>query len=414
MSYLLLKKSTFSSKNLNVLHTLLNFQPKLTSNQRFLWAAIILMLGVTLRVLLPLRGFNYDIESWKIAADILIQKGNVYGETGRYNYGPIWFHILHWLDTFPGTGIAEFVSFRWKVAVFLTAVDAAIFLILLRHFNLVVAALFFLSPVSIIITGYHSQMDNLAVLFGLLAMLCMNQRAKIGLWPTLLLLGISLSTKHLLFFFPLWLAFKEQRWSRKILIIAVPYILFLSLFIPYWNLGQSGIINNVFLYRSVNNAPLWNLFLPQSFFHVVPPVILFFLSLFLLGLAWYKKPPLELYFSYLIAVVVFSSAISNQYLAIASPAIATQWNWAYALFTAYATVFLSVDWAGLMIGFLQRSLHWEGQNGYIPAIALLFLGLVLSLLRSGYRPNWKHFYLWPQQFYRWLYKELRLQIQAPW
>ena len=62
-----------------MLHTLLNFQPKLTSNQRFLWAAIILMLGVTLRVLLPLRGFNYDIESWKIAADILIQKGNVYG-----------------------------------------------------------------------------------------------------------------------------------------------------------------------------------------------------------------------------------------------------------------------------------------------------------------------------------------------
>ena len=122
-------------------------------------AMVVLLVGLLLRLVLPFRGFNYDIESWKIAADIMAHGGNVYGETGRYNYGPIWFHILHGLDVIPGTGFGEFFAFRYKVAAFLTCVDVAIFVILLRRFNVLVAALFFLSPISIIITGLHSQME---------------------------------------------------------------------------------------------------------------------------------------------------------------------------------------------------------------------------------------------------------------
>ena len=100
---------------------------------------IVLLLGITLRLILPLRGFNYDIESWKIAADIMAQGGNVYGQTGRYNYGPIWFYILHGLDQYFGSGFGELIAFRWKVAIFLTGVDIAIYIFLLRLYGLVVA-----------------------------------------------------------------------------------------------------------------------------------------------------------------------------------------------------------------------------------------------------------------------------------
>ena len=374
---------------------------------------VVLLVGLLLRLVLPFRGFNYDIESWKIAADIMAHGGNVYAETGRYNYGPIWFHILHLLDAIPGTGFGQFFAFRYKVAAFLTCVDVAIFMILLRRFNVLVAALFFLSPISIIITGLHSQMDNLAVLFGLIGILFLekDKRADVFFIFGLLFLALSLSTKHLLFFLPIWLAIKEERWSRKLLIIGIPYAVFIGLFAPYWELGQTGIINNVFLYRSFNNAPFWTVFAPAIFLTVLPPVILFFSALFVLGLVWRKKPLLETYFLYLISVVVFSSAIANQYLAIPTAAIATQWNWAYALFTAFSTVYLAVDWAGLSIGMVQKALHWQGQNGYYPAITLLFIGLMVQVL-----PLERRCLISAKigQGWAWFWQELRAQFKAPW
>ena len=376
-------------------------------------AIVVLLVGLLLRLVLPFRGFNYDIESWKIAADIMAHGGNVYGETGRYNYGPIWFHILHGLDVIPGTGFGEFFAFRYKVAAFLTCVDVAIFVILLRRFNVLVAALFFLSPISFIITGLHSQMDNLAVLFGLVSILFLEKSKRIDIFFVLglLLLALSLSTKHLLFFLPIWLAFKQARWSQKLLIVGIPYAIFLGLFVPYWELGQTGIINNVFLYRSFNNAPFWTVFAPGILLKVLPPVILFFSALFVLGLVWRKKPLLETYFLYLISVVVFSSAIANQYLAIPTSAIATQWNWAYALFTAFSTVYLSVDWAGLSIGMVQRLLHWQGQNGYYPAIAFLFIGLLVQVLPLERRQAcWSKI----RQGLCWFWQEIREQFKAPW
>ena len=346
----------------------------------FTIALLVLLIGITARVLIPLRGFNYDIESWKIAADILANGGNVYGQTGRYNYGPIWFYILHFLDQFPGTGAGHFLAFRWKVALFLSVVDIGIFIVLLRLYGVLVAGLFFLNPISIIITGYHSQMDNLALLIGLIAVLLIERKRQAwGLMPGLVILGLSLMTKHFLIFFPLWLAFKEERWSKKMLVILVPYSLFLASFIPFWKLGHGGIISNVFLYRSVTNAPFWATFAPNFIYLAMPKIILFVGTLMVLGLIWRNKKPLESFNYYLICVVIFSSAVVNQYFSISLPAIATQWNWAYSAFTLFTTVFLTVDWAGLHIGFMQKSLHWQGAYGYHVAIAFLFLGFMIHL-----------------------------------
>ena len=361
---------------------------------------------------MPLRGFNYDIESWKIAADILANGGNVYGKTGRYNYGPIWFYVLHFLDQLPLTGAGHFLAFRWKVAIFLTVIDVAIFAVLLRLYGLLVASLFFLSPVSIIITGYHSQMDNFALLLGLIAVILIEYKRKsLGLMPGLVVLGLSLVTKHFLIFFPFWLAFKETRWSRKILVVAVPYTLFLASFLPYLSGGNQGILNNVFLYRSVTNAPFWNVFLPNFLLTLVPPIVLFITTLMILGIIWRRKTVLESFNYYLICVVIFSSAVVNQYFSIALPAIATQWNWAYSLFTVFTTVFLSVDWAGLHFGAIQNALGWQGKGGYNVAIALLFIGFGIHLL--GPHRYKRAMQIMKTSFIQ-MKKVLLEQIKSPW
>ena len=387
-------------------------ESKTLSNSQWTWAVVVLLLGITLRMLLPFRGYNYDIESWKIAADIMAHGGNVYGETGRYNYGPIWFYILHGLNQYIGSGFGELIAFRWKVAAFLTGVDVAIFLLLLRIYGVGVASLFFLNPISIIITGYHSQLDGLAVLLGLLAAWVLQRyQTRAGWWCGLGILGLSLSTKHILFFFPIWVALKQEHWRNKLLAVLVPYGIFLVLFVPFWHGGSEGITNNVFLYRSFNNAPFWHVFTPQFLYTVVPPVILFFMTLFFLGLYWRTKAVLESMNLYLIAVVVFSSAVANQYLTIATPAIATQWNWGYGAFTAFTTLYLLVDWAGLHLGLLQRTLHWQGQYGYFIAITFLFFGLLIHTLGKEHLSRVQKLF---RDSLAWLKQEIAKQLKAPW
>jgi len=48
------------------------------------------------------------------------------------------------------------------MAGFLSLVDLGIFFVLWKKFGRPAAALFFLNPISVIITGYQSQFDNLA------------------------------------------------------------------------------------------------------------------------------------------------------------------------------------------------------------------------------------------------------------
>ena len=369
--------------------------------------AVVILLGVFLRLILPLRGHNFDMDSWQVVADIMAQGGNVYFETYRYKYGPIWFHILHLLDFLPSFSANQVQSLHWKITAFLTLVDIGIFVFLFRHYSLIVATLFFLNPISIIITGYHGQFDNLAVLMGFIAVLFLQKSAKnsdqfLGLF----IMGLSLCVKHILFLFPLWLAFKEKNWSRKIVVIVVPYTIFLCSFLPYLNggqstpiygideggisyvIGQTGLIENVFLYQSFNNAPFWSIFTPESVLKIIPAILPFLLTLFVLGYIWRHKNYIDSVNLYFISLVVFSSAVTNQYLVICTPSIATQWNWFYALYTAFSTVQLAADWPGLHIGFIQKILGWEGKLGrsellYGFAIASLFLGLIWHSFRKG-------------------------------
>ena len=144
--------------------------------------------------------------------------GNVYQETQRYNYGPVWFYILSFIDTLPFPMSDPLLSLRWKVTGFLSIIDIAIATCLYRWYGFKIATLFFLNPISIIITGYHCQFDNLAILCALISIKILDKNARIISYKTLLgliLLGLCLTIKHLLFLFPFWLAFKNTRWRDK-------------------------------------------------------------------------------------------------------------------------------------------------------------------------------------------------------
>lgn len=86
--------------------------------------------------------------------------------------------------------------------------DIGIAIILGRRFGLI-AYVFLLNPIGIMLTGYRSHMDNVAILFGLAAWEIFAYRA-LSIKTILLsgiLLGLSLSTKHILIAFLVWLLF---------------------------------------------------------------------------------------------------------------------------------------------------------------------------------------------------------------
>ncbi len=131
---------------------------------------VVLLAGALARPWVATRGHNFDFESWLIAADIFSHGGNIYAETSRYIYGPVWFLLLGILwpiaRLFPDSALA----FRYILPCFLTLADIGIFFVLRRKFGPIAAVLFFLNPISIVISGYQVQVDNIAILLGSWAM----------------------------------------------------------------------------------------------------------------------------------------------------------------------------------------------------------------------------------------------------
>jgi hypothetical protein len=106
----------------------------------------------------------------------------------------------------------------------------------------------------------------------------------------------------------------------------------------------------------------------------VPFILAFFIALAVAGMLWRKLSPFESALRYIVVVVVFSSAIANQYLAIPLAAVAANWNLMYALYSVLGGVYLIVAKDGL---------HWPEafkSSNYDELIFVLFLGLLLHTL----------------------------------
>lgn len=317
-------------------------------NKKTLTTLTVILLGFALRILASERGHNYDFDSYIIVLNILEKGGNVYAETTRYNYGPIWFWILRIAY---GISNHDQATFRTVLVIFLSCVDLGIFFILLEKYGKLSGYLFFLNPISIIITGYHNQFDNLAILMTLFATILIDedfdQPLKIRKYAGLVILGISLVTKHLFFFYPIWLSIKQKGTINKIIISLIPYSIFLLSFTPYLNSGLEGIVNNVFIYKSYSNAVFYSFFTPVLFQLLFSSMAAWILILAFFGFYFRESSSSDSFFFYTCILVAASPAITNQYLAIPISYLAVNLNLFSFLYIFLGLAHLLLDIDGL-------------------------------------------------------------------
>lgn len=355
---------------------------------------LVLAVGVALRYWVSTLGSNFDLESYGIVADIVDRGGNVYAETERYNYGPIWFYVLGFLHDLSGLFSDPAGAFRPLLIGVLTLADVGIWAVLHRRFGRIAGFLFFLNPVSIIITGYHNQFDNVAILVGLLAMLVYAA----SFVPSLLLLGLSLTVKHVLLVFPLWLAIKEKGLERKLAVLALPVAVLVLSFVPFLGEGRDGIVANVVRYRGHDNAPFWHGVLPAQLQPLISPFVLFAVAMVVLGFVWRRRNHFDLALLYLVPLVVFAPSIANQYLAIAVPAMAAFPSLYFLPYQVLSAWFLAIHPQGLHNEWLrERSpARLVAEEAGLPrAYDLVIMALTLGLaplafpgLRNAPRRAW--------------------------
>jgi hypothetical protein len=215
-------------------------------------AGFLAALALRLALLFAFPG-NSDSESYRIVADIAARGGDIYSETRRYNYSPAWGQILRGLDRVRAGSKLDLTR---AVGLALTAADLAtaalIYLLASERFgprrSALVALLFFANPVSILISSFHGQFDNISILL-LLAAILVSRRGGSRSPLTIGWLSLSLCLKHVTWFHPLLFAWRGRR-RFSLAVGTLPYAAFLISFLPY-GFSWGGISNNVFRYRSL-------------------------------------------------------------------------------------------------------------------------------------------------------------------
>jgi hypothetical protein len=344
-------------------------------------------LGFYLRIWISQFGSNFDFLMWEGNLDLFKKNISIY-EFGNYSYGTPWIYILFILDfiSLPALENSEFVQnipgtfYRIKIILFLSLVDFTIFLLLCKNYSLKVGLLFFLNPISIIITGHHNQFSSFAILFGFLSVLLYEKnRLSFNFFVPLIIMGISLSIKHILIFFPLWWAFKEKKLIKKFLIVFIPYFIFILSFLPFLLTELDHILFKLGSFGMRFDGPFWGMFGPKIIHMYINIQTLFSIILIGLGFLFIKKNLKESFCLYLMAVVAFSSMMYTQYLVIPLIALAIFWNWKYLIYTILTFLVFLVDGDQLNIEILRNYFDWDLRStriSFYPIILILLMGFI--------------------------------------
>jgi len=263
---------------------------------------------------------NFDMIFFKAASDAALAGDNIYAMTKNYNYTPVWLMVLgglKWIQIhFPA------VTFEFLVRFFGCVVDTvslAFLLLIARNEGLSITkttALFYLNPVSFLITGYQGQFENFAVLMiliGLWVYLKLRDPDLSGFWGTALLWVFATAgmiVKHNVFYeLIICLNTAIKRYRVKLLLFAVSVCIFLATFIPYWSGGKEGIINNVLLYSSGSQRNYGII----TLFEFSPIKYLFIAGLFAFGLFLKSKDIIRNCLLGMLFFMVFTTGIAIQY-----------------------------------------------------------------------------------------------------
>jgi len=349
--------------------------------------------GFIARFTMMLRGHNFDFDSYQIVVAAK-HDGLTPWQTNRYNYGPIWAHLLSvfdWMNSKTGLG------FRIQIVGLLSLADLFIAYFIYKVKGLLLGILFFMNPISIVITGFHNQFDNLAIAIACGAVLWLqkNQSNEIRLsdFCFVFLLGLSLATKHIFIFFVLWIAIRQTMMLKKVLFLICPFLVFGVSMLPYLGSSWEAIERNVLRYESFNNGPFWQLLgISNDRLYKV----LFAVTICSIGYFLRNQSSHKLLFLYCITLVVISPAIANQYLAIAAVGALGLFNFGFFPYFLYGAFFLTVSTHGLSVhresgveqGFpFGRFFYYEpglisfSRFGYQVFPLLLIVGLLFGLRR---------------------------------
>ena len=292
---------------------------------------------------------NHDMASWYINKSVLEAGQNIFAVTDRYNYSPFWFLILKFLNSV--NHLFSQFPFMFIIRSFLTVIDlfSTLFIVLIaKKMNvsgLVAAALFFLNPITVIITGYHGQFDNIPILFLLCAIYFFlrfgNKSVLLG-WA---LITIGMIAKHeILQQILIFLRQAQVKKKMTFFLFTFSVFLFLISFAPYWKEGSERILRNVLYYGGMNR--------PYGFIHFHTNLLLALIHKFLFISFLFVWPFIckvrDLVKSSLTGMLfflVFTSGISTQQFILPIALGALRPNVGFFLFTTAASFLLfgSID-----------------------------------------------------------------------
>jgi hypothetical protein len=343
-----------------------------------------LFFGITARFAVSQRGYNFDFESYQlvVAAD---EQGLTPWQTNRYNYGPIWFYIL---EIFDWTSQETGVGFRHQIVLFLTFADICISFFVYKTRGTIFACLFFLNPISIIISGYHNQFDNFSIVLMCFAVSILEtsrfdqfrQRDFLAIF----LMGVSLATKHIFFLFIPWVALRQEKPIKKVLFLISPYLIFIVSLAPFVGSSWDAIFSNVILYRSEANRPFWNLIGVELAGDFIGVTSMFVIVMCIVGLMTKKVALLQTIYLYCLVLVAFSPAIMNQYLAIAAIGAIGLFNAGFVPYFVYSTYWLFKNENGLHVSRFEISwFDYLTKFEFQLFPVLLLLGLVWHFMKAN-------------------------------
>ncbi len=326
--------------------------------------------SIFVKVLISMLGGNADLESWQIVGDVISQGKTIYDNTARYNYGPLWGYICGVVALYVKARGAVNVyveSFHYIIAFILAVADVAMAVLIYKMYSKTAGLLYLINPVSAVLTGSHSQFDNLAIMVGLLGWYFYIKGNKN---TSYVVLGISMMFKHILLFFPIWLAIielvKKNTWREKLielLRISIIYLIFASGFafeiLRDWDDRAGlieGLIKYVIMYRGYGaslGSVVTNLVVPTSIFNLSLgfPILkgnMFFymLSTVAVGLVCImRKVDAKYIFPiYILAFFAFSFSEARQYFAIPLVAVFIFYDRIESLiYTFLATIYVSTN-----------------------------------------------------------------------
>ncbi len=327
------------------------------SINRLQWI-ILIAFAYLIRMFFAQLGHNFDLESYEIVADIVLNGDSVYGNTERYNYGPVWAYMLAGIKFLSSIGGYSQKTFHIITASVLFLAELWFFKQLYRHYrqNLMIVLLLF-NPVSLVIIGHHSQFDIIAIA---IAFSAYNNIRNNKIIAGIFLLALSYCTKHIMVFLPLMLLFDTKiSLKNRLLILIVPALIFAASFIPFLS-DVAEIQKNVLAYQFNNNQTFlkkfFDLLIPgfiikMGIFKIIPVfqgyklLWLFFFPF--TGYFLYKKTNEDVFLIYLICIVATSLAVSEQYFLIPLAAVFHYrkylFSWFFLAAASYYILFVSYN-----------------------------------------------------------------------